>query len=534
MTTRVAAYCRVSTDKDDQKNSLENQVTYFNQYINKDPSWELVKVYADEGISGTSTEKRVEFNRMITKALAGGIDLIVTKEVSRFARNTVDTLTHTRKLIAEKVRVIFISDNIDTKDPDAEFRLTIMASVAQEESRKNSERTVWGMRRRMESGKVTIRDMYGYDVHDGRLTVNPEEAVIIRKIFHKYVYEGKGLRTIANELNESGALVSKRIKRWTQCNISRMLADEKFVGDLEFKKFVTPNYLDHKQVRNDGIEEKIYHSNSHEAIIDRETWNLAQKEREKRSRKAEVGSKYSNRYWGSGKLKCAECGSYVVSRNKYNKDGTVIRFWYCREGYMYGKQRKSEAGTELGCNSNLIGDRALVECVKYALKHLCILDDEFLGNLYTDIVNSYDENEIGSIKPLEAEITRITAKKNMMLDWSLDGKINEEEMLFLKEKHHRDIAALRGQIAEIKERNSIIENAKESLEGTLLAMRKIINQEESAPELYAEIIDKILLYKNHSLDIYFNYISEPVRLEYSTSSRGEHYNVKCNLRQDAA
>ena len=263
MTTRVAAYCRVSTDKDDQKNSLENQKKYFNEYINRDPSWQLVKVYADEGISGTSTAKRVQFNKMIANALTGGIDLIVTKEVSRFARNTVDTLSHTRKLMAENVRVIFINDNIDTKDPDSEFRLTIMASVAQEESRKNSERTKWGMTRRMEDGKVTIRDMFGYDVSDGRLTLNPEEAVVVRQIFHKYVYERKGLRKIAQELNESGALVSKRIKRWTPSTLYRMLANEKYVGDLEFKKFVTPNYLDHKQVKNDGIEEKIYHIDSH-------------------------------------------------------------------------------------------------------------------------------------------------------------------------------------------------------------------------------------------------------------------------------
>jgi len=471
---------------------------------------------------------------MITNAHAGGTDVIITKEVSRFARNILDAIAHTRELKENNVRVIFINDNIDTNDSDWEFKLALMSSFAQEESRKNSERTRWGMNRRMESGKVTIRDMYGYDVHDGRLTVNPEEAVVIRKIFHMYVYEHKGLRAIANELNESGALISKRIKRWTPQNISRILADEKFVGDLELKKYVTPNYLDHKQVKNDGIEEKIYHTDNHEPIIDRETWNLAKKEQGKRAHKADVGSKYSNRYWGSGKLKCAECGSYVVSRNKKNKDGTVIRFWYCREGYVYGKQRESEAGTKLGCNSNLIGDRALVECVKYALKHLCILDDDFLDNLYNDIVNSYDEDEPESIKPIEAKIARIMDKKNRALEWCLDGKIDEDEAFFLNEKHHRDITALRGQIAEIKERNRFIENAKENLESTLDAMRKIINQEESAPELYTEIIDRILLYKDHKLDIYFNYISEPVRLEYSTSSRGEHYKVECLLRQDAA
>ena len=211
---------------------------------------------ADEATSGTTTAKRTQFNQMIANALAGGIDLIVTKEVSRFARNTVDTLSYTRKLTANSVRVIFISDNIDTKDKDSEFRLTIMASVAQEESRKTSERIKWDMTRRMERGKVTIRDIYGYDVSDGILSVNQEEAVVVKLIFHKYVYEEKGLRAIAQELNDTGAMTSKRIKKWTTKNVSRILADEKYVGDLVFKKYCTPNYLDHMQVRNDDIEEK--------------------------------------------------------------------------------------------------------------------------------------------------------------------------------------------------------------------------------------------------------------------------------------
>jgi len=153
-------------------------------------------------------------------------------------------------------------------------------------------------------------------------------------------------------------------------DVARILSEEKYVGDLIFKKTVTPNYLDHIQVKNDGIEEKIYHTDRHEPIIDRVTWNMAREIQEKRVTKADTGSRHSKRYWCSGKLRCAECGSYVISRNKYNKDGTVIRFWYCREGYIFGKHRKSNSGVELGCNSNLIGDRALIECVRFAVGHL--------------------------------------------------------------------------------------------------------------------------------------------------------------------
>jgi len=533
MTIRVAAYCRVSTDHDDQKNSLESQKAYFTEYIEENPSWQLVDVYADEGITGTSTAKRTQFNKMIAKALAGSIDLILTKEVSRFARNTIDTLSYTRKLTAHNVRLIFINDNIDTKDKDSEFRLTIMASVAQEESRKTSERIKWGMTRRMERGKVNLRDLYGYDISNGDLIVNEEEAAVIKLIFHKYAYEKKGYKVIAQELNESGAMVSKRIKRWTTRNLPRILSDEKYVGDIIFKKTCTPNYLDHKPVVNDGIEEKIIHTDHHEPIIDRETWNLALAEREKRVKLSEVGTRHSNRYWCSGKLRCAECGSNVVSRNKYNKDGSVIRFWYCKEGYLYGKHRTGKTGVNLGCNSNLIGDRALIECVKYALSLLGIFDDDFINDLYNDIVSSHEQNDKESTKPLIDKLARIVDKKNRVIDWCLDGKIDEEEMRQMNEKYHQEIAGLKSRVAEINERNQFIENAKDNITFTLDAMQRIISQEEPTPELYSEVVEKVMLYKDHAIDIYFKFIKDPISLVYTTSSRGAFYKVDCQLRQAA-
>jgi len=533
MTIRVAAYCRVSTDNEDQKNSFEAQKTYFDEHIRKNPSWELVKIYADEGTTGTNTAKRVEFRKMIDTAMAGGIDLILTKEVSRFARNTVDTLAFTRKLKAKNVYVFFINDNIDTKDKDSEFRLTIMASVAQEESRKTSERVKWGMTRRMEKGKVTLIDIYGYDINDGELTINPEEAEVVKLIYHKYVHEKKGFRTIATELNDSGALVSKRIKKWNVNNVSSILANEKYVGDLIFKKYVTPDYLDHKVVRNNGFEEKIYHADSHEPIIDRNTWNLAREAQEKRAAMQEYGTKHSNRFWCSGKMRCAVCGASVVSRNKYNKDGSVTRFWYCKEGYTYGKQKTGKTGVHIGCNSNLIGDRALIACVKYALGHLNVLDESFIDGLRSDIVTSFDETETESIKPLQDKIARITDKKNKIIDWCLDGKIDEDEMQDLTTKFHKEIASLKTQIAEINQRNSFIENAKENIDLTLNAMRHILSQEEETPELYSQVVEKVLLYQNYEIDIYFKHIYEPVRLKYKTSSRGKNYKVDCTPRAAA-
>ena len=186
---RVAAYCRVSTDKEDQANSFESQQRYFQTYIQRNPEWSLQNIYADEGISGTSTRKRTQFNAMIASAREGKLDLIITKEVSRFARNTLDTLTYTRELRRYGVGVLFLIDNIDTRQQEGELRLTLMSSLAQEESRKTSQRVKWGQTRQMEQGVVFGGSLLGYDVTDGVISIDPEGAKVVRQIFHKYLNE---------------------------------------------------------------------------------------------------------------------------------------------------------------------------------------------------------------------------------------------------------------------------------------------------------------------------------------------------------
>lgn len=230
----MAAYARVSTDKEDQINSLTNQREYFESYIKSNGDWEFVEVYFDEGITGTQTKKRKGFNHMINDCKNGKIDLILTKEVSRFARNTVDTLNYTRMLKEYDVGVFFINDNIDTCQNDGEFRLAIMASVAQEESRKISERVKWGQRRAMENGVVFGNNsIVGFDINDGVLSVNESEAEVVKLIFHKYVNEGKGTHIVARELYEDGIKPPKSSKDfWSSTMILNILRNEKYVGDL--------------------------------------------------------------------------------------------------------------------------------------------------------------------------------------------------------------------------------------------------------------------------------------------------------------
>jgi len=211
------------------------------------PGWELYEVFADKGISGTNTKKRKDFNRMIACAKNGDFDLIITKEISRFARNTLDSIQHTRDLKKHGVGVIFLNDNINTLDPDAELRLTIMSSIAQEESRKTSERVKWGQKRRMEQGVVFGRDMLGYDVRNGQMFINPEGAKLVKMIFEKFVHENKGSHTIARELREAGYKTITGNSNWTNTVIYKMLRNEKYCGDLVQKKTITPDYLSHEK-----------------------------------------------------------------------------------------------------------------------------------------------------------------------------------------------------------------------------------------------------------------------------------------------
>ena len=286
---QVAAYCRVSTDKEDQANSFEAQQRYFREYIQRQPDWELQGIYADEGFSGTSTNKRVEFNKMLHAAELGQIDLIVTKEVSRFTRNTVDALQITRELRRRGVGVLFLNDSLDTRTNDGELRLTIMSSVAQDESRKTSERSKWGQTRSMEKGVVFGGSLLGYDVIGGKMTVNPEGAEVVRLIFHKYLQERKGCSTIARELREAGILSSKGNCLWSSATVTKILKNEKYCGDLIQKKTYTPDFLTHEKKYNHGKEPLVALKDHHEAIIDRETWQAVQRELSRRNRATGCG-----------------------------------------------------------------------------------------------------------------------------------------------------------------------------------------------------------------------------------------------------
>ena len=282
---RVAAYARVSTDSDEQATSYDTQVDHYTNYIKKNPDWEFAGVFSDEGISGTYTKKRAGFNKMIEEAMEGNIDYIITKSISRFARNTLDCLKYIRKLKENNIPVYFEKENINTMDAKGEVLLTIMASLAQQESQSLSQNVKLGFQYRFQQGQVQVNHnrFLGYTKdEDGKLVIVPEEAKIIKRIYREYL-EGASLRDIKEGLEKDKIVNGAGNKKWHVSNLNQILTNEKYMGDALLQKTYTVDFLNKKRVKNDGIEPQYYVENSHEAIIPKEIFMRVQEEIDRRS-----------------------------------------------------------------------------------------------------------------------------------------------------------------------------------------------------------------------------------------------------------
>lgn len=329
---RVAAYARVSTDSDEQLSSYEAQVEFYTRHIQSNPEWEFVNVYTDEGISGTNTKKREGFNRMVADALDGRIDLILTKSISRFARNTVDTLTTVRKLKEKNVEVYFEKENIYTLDAKGEVMITIMSSLAQEESRSISENVTWGKRRSMEEGRFSLAYKYflGYKKgDDGILEIVEEEAKIIREIYQLFL-EGKTIRTIADYLTKQGIPTPRGKEKWSVSTVMSILTNEKYKGDALLQKTYTADFLTKKSKKNHGEVPQYYIKDSHPAIIDPATFDLVQQEIERRRpdrRQLHRSSPFT------AKIICGECGGYYGRKVWHSNSKHRKYVWRCNQKY---------------------------------------------------------------------------------------------------------------------------------------------------------------------------------------------------------
>lgn len=515
-TLRVAAYCRVSTDKEDQRNSLAAQQSFFQTYIQEHTDWRLVGIFADEGLSGTSIRRRPQFVEMVRQAMDGEIDLILTKEVSRFARNTVDALQITRQLKACGVGVSFLNDNIDTRDNDGEFRLTIMASVAQEESRKISERTRWGQLQAMRRGVVFGNNsIYGYTLYGGKLTKEPEQAAVVKLVYHKFLVEHKGTHTIARELTANGVSPPSRVcGAWSSTMILRMLRNEKYCGDLLQKKYHTTDHLTHRKVLNDGQEEQVLLQDHHEGIISRQEFEAVQAELNRRAKMRNKKSHFSSRYWYSGKVRCGCCGKSFTMKRTRRTNGTEYTRFVCR-GRL--------DGTGI-CDMGAVRGEIITTVARHVIQQLPLNKTLIVDHLMAEIMGLHQEraNEKEELTRLQQEIERKQDRKDRMLEAYLDGTICREDMLRLKSRWEAELSGLYAHLKRMEEQKENAEQESRRFE----EIRTLLERElQGGDALLGELVQQITVYQNYFL---VDLVDLPVwfRVRAAGKGTGKQYQIQ--------
>lgn len=362
---RVAAYCRVSTDSDEQATSYEAQVTHYKEYISQNPAWEFAGIYADDGISGTRVKKREEFQRMIDDCKKGKIDVIISKSISRFARNTIDCLNYIRQLKSMNIPVIFEKENINTMDSQGEVVLTIMASLAQQESESLSKNVKLGLQYRYQAGKVQVNHNWflGYTKDkDGELVIDPEQAETVKRIYREYL-EGKSAKAIAKGLMKDGIKNGAGHTKWWDTNIFQILTNEKYMGDALLQKTYTEDVLSKKRVANDGTVPQYYVEDSHDAIIPKKMFHEVQAEMARRGFTEDGQHRregFCGKYALTGILICGECGA-PYRRQTWTRNGKTQIVWRCRS-------RLTKNGLE--CNAPTLPEEKIQDAVVQAIREV--------------------------------------------------------------------------------------------------------------------------------------------------------------------
>ena len=516
---RIAVYARVSTNNEDQKNSIENQEMYFMEHIKEHENWRLYKIYADEGISGTSLNRRVQFKNMMYDAECGKFDIILTKEVCRFARNTVDTLEKTRELKKMGVEVKFLIDNISTFDTDGELRLTIIGGLAQDESRRLSERTNFGIKQEMKNGKVFGNMVYGYDIVNRELKIVPKEAKIIKEIFNLYLNENWGYYKIARDLtNRKIPLKRQRDKNKISCEwyaktIKGILTNEKYVGDLVQGKTFTENYLAHSRKSNKGEKELYVFKNHHKAIIDREIFDKVQNKIKRKSR-IYVKKNATERNLFSGKIECGICGSrYYCSYKAKRNNGTSRCLWKCRRSIYYGKQTTDE---EIGCNGSLVSEYALREAFKIAVTQANIeqagMKNDLIDRLKNIIIKENDSS-LETKSMLIARKEKLQEEKKKLLDLYLNDLIitslYNDKVSEIDSKINIINEKLKTALTEYEKQNKI----KQLLNRVTRQINDFISDKGNFDvELCDKILEKIVVFDRKNIYIYLRGFDEPFHI----------------------
>lgn len=416
---RVAAYCRVSTDSEEQETSYEAQVQHYTDYIRSKPDWDFVEIYADDGISGTNTRKRDEFNRMIADCEAGKIDLILTKSISRFSRNTLDCLKYTRMLKALNIAVFFEKENINTLDSKGEVLLTIMASLAQQESESLSANVRMGIQYRNQQGKVQINHNWflGYTKDaDGNLVIDPAQAEIVRRIYREYL-EGASFLQIKRSLEADGISNGAGHKKWHESNIQQILTNEKYIGDALLQKTYTVSVLDKKRSINNGQRPKYYVEGSHEAIIDRDVFMKVKAEIARRANLNPDGKSrvYSSKYALSGMVFCGHCGD-IYRRVKWNNRGCKSTVWRCVSRVLKGKM-------DFDCPARTVKEEVLHGAIVTAVNDAYARKTTVISLLKRNIEETVFDDLEARIAAIDEQLVEL---QQQMLDNSGDNALVED------------------------------------------------------------------------------------------------------------
>ncbi len=492
---RVAAYARVSTDSDEQFTSFEAQVDYYTKYIQNNPDWEMVDIYTDEGISGTQTKYRKGFQKMIEDAYNGKIDLIVTKSVSRFARNTVDSLTTIRELKAHNVEVFFEKEAIYTFDSKGELLITIMSSLAQEESRSISENVTWGVRKGFSDGKFSLgyKNFLGYEKGpDGRPKVVEEEAKIIKLIYSLFL-DGYSTRQITDELNERGIRTARnKIRKdgtktkWNISSVLSILKNEKYKGEAILQKTYTADFLTHETRKNNGELPQYHVKNSHEAIIPIEEWEMVQVELERRNK---LDGKYSFSSIFSSKLICGDCGGYYGQKVWHSNDKYRRCIYRCNKKFDGESKCQTPTLTEEQIKA------AFIESFN-SIDNKELVDDCLMAIDLLKDTKKIDKEEADLT--IESE-SLISIAKKMIGDNATEVQDQDEyrrKYASLVEKHNGVLARL----DEIKSEKRKRVAAIRQIEMSLIAFKK--NSEtltEFNRKLWTMLVKNVYVYRNNKI-----------------------------------
>ncbi len=491
---RVAAYARVSTDHEEQQSSYEAQVDYYTNYINGRDDWEFVSVYADEGITGCNTKKRDGFNKMVEDALAGRIDLIITKSVSRFARNTVDSLTTIRRLKENGVECYFEKENIWTFDGKGELLLTIMSSLAQEESRSISENCTWGQRKRFADGKVTVpfKRFLGYDRgEDGNLVVNEEQAKTVRRIYGLFL-QGRSPYAIARILMADGIPSPGGKKTWASGTVKSILTNEKYKGDALLQKVYTVDFLSKKKKVNEGEVPQYYVEGNHPAIISPQEFDAVQKQMVLRCPGKNRQSCVST---FSGKIKCGDCGSWYGSKVWHSTSKYRKTIWQCNHKFDGGEK----------CTTPHLDEETIKELFVKAVNILLTEKDEIIENFNAIKDTLFD------LRPLETERSQLQEELNVVAGL-VQQCIKENARIALDQKEYQKrydglakrLDSVQGRLDKVSQAITEKQAHREKIELFLNGLQK---QEELVTEfdedLWYSLIEYVTVFEKEDIRFTF-------------------------------